>query len=94
MNKELFLDALESAGVDNWEGYSIAQDIYEAELKGQAIENEFSDIINNLLLDVSVTSEEDPHLPSFYYEGNIKDLYNTIKNFVYKVEKENNDDKS
>ena len=28
--KEAWLDALEAGGVDNWEGYRLAQDIFDA----------------------------------------------------------------
>lgn len=38
--KLLFLEALEQAGVDNWEGYSIAWEIYHEMLKEEGLEDE------------------------------------------------------
>jgi hypothetical protein len=31
VNKSYFLNCLEACGVDNWEGYGIAQDMYDEE---------------------------------------------------------------
>jgi len=41
--KLLFLEALDQAGVDNWEGYDFAIDIYRDLLKANGLEEEDED---------------------------------------------------
>jgi len=82
----LFLQCLEEAGVDNWEGYTIAQDMYNEQVKQNKIDDEFSNIVNDIFVDCSVESTPDPHLPDIVYDGDISELYDTMKKFVFKVE--------
>jgi hypothetical protein len=57
-NAELEIRALEATGVDNWEGYDIAQDLYE-EWKQEDIDkvNERIDKVNDILLECGTPSK-------------------------------------
>ena len=80
------LQCLENTGVDNWEGYSIAQDDYNKIIKENAINDRFGSIISDALLDCSIELTEDPHLPNIVYDGNLHELYKIVKNFIIETE--------
>jgi len=88
MDRELLLEALEEAGVDNWEGYSFAMDIYKEKVKPKLIEQHLVDVIHDILVNCKVSPTPDPHLPEIEFEGDYEELYKNIKKAVKEIELE------
>jgi len=77
-NKELKLAALEAAGVENWEGYSEALDIYESWMKEEREQEKMKEILDEIYSETEVLPLGDG-MYEFNYIGNIKNLLKIIE---------------
>ena len=76
-NKELKLAALEAAGVENWEGYSEALDIYESWMKEEREQEKMKEILDEIYSETEALPLGDG-MYQFSYIGNIKNLLKKI----------------
>ena len=76
-NKELKLAALEAAGVENWEGYSEALDIYESWMKEEREQEKMKEILDEIYSETKA-SPFGNGMYEFNYIGNIEKLIEKI----------------